>query len=731
MAITVYRHLRDLAILWLGQQSDTDTRVPTAEELAATEEVLRGHVAASRQGKPLGLTSRPTLTGAGQSLTIAGASLWSWQHPGLTNLPALTINLPPLSTGATVNRYDYIYLIALAVQVGADQDANVNLSFQWRSGTVLQTVVRENTARLRSAYGVWVSQGEMSASAIISAIGSSITVNTSTPSAYGNSRLYWPDSTLTNGLTYSLSGTPEVISIARVWRLQNAIVSGYAWGPESLDTGIHIQPNYTYVGDRWDNWQNRVRESIYRLMRGDGVQNAAGQVRDVFNLINGQVGGNSQAPGIAGVSPNGAALLANEQRVTFTNQAITQSVYAIALTTTNDGTGKAVATLALASNSPSGSAFASSGHIIYGATGTNISSSGAFTGGGTGTLIWTATVAGTPAVGSTAYLVPAISYPAGSGLPACGAIERVYLGSAVLNAANVRETDISAYTLPASNESHIVIMNRANAAIQWIYKKFTVTASDSGVVILPGAARGLIAWISGTNAPSTRQDAVAISGLNNNASYDLLCYHAPPATEQWQFQVRSAAYAGTKELNYLNGAQVVTAPLFFAHSLGGGTTFNPSASRPLPDGQVANACVAWQLPKTDELASIRDFSLDAEMRFETAGLFNRLVPFLELPTISADTGLSSLQPGQTLTAVPSASTYAQSLSIALTGIGLLKPSLTNSKRYQLVVVCGVEKAGDRRLLVLTCNEGNPAANASIAVSSDTPNFVGIDTFRYW
>lgn len=733
MAINVYRHIRDLAILWRGQQSDTDTRVPTAEELAATEEVLRGHVAASRQVKPLGLTRRPTLTGAATSITIAGAALWSHQHPTLTTLPTLAIALPPLGTGA-INRYDYVYLVAMAVQVGAAQDANVNLSFQWRSGTVLQTVVRENTARLRSAYGLWVSQGEMTPQAIATAIGSSITVNASAPTVYGTSRLYWVDDALTSGLTYSLSGTPEVISLCRVWRLQNTTVNGYAWGAESLDSDIHVQPNYQYVGDGWDNWQARTQETIYRIMGGRGVQNSPAFNRHVVNLVNGQVGANALAPGVAGVSPNSSALLANEQRITFTNQAITQTVNAVLVTTTNDGTGKAVATLAIASNSPSGTVFAASGHSIINTSGTDITAQGAFTGTGTGALTWTASVTGVPTVGSQVYLVPDINYPAGSGLPVCGAIERVYLGSAVLNAANVRETDITAYTNPASAESYIVVMNRANAAIQWIYRKFTVTSSGSGVVTLPTAARGLIAWISGTNAPTSRQDRAVITGLANNSEYNLLCYHAPPATEQWQFQLRAPAYAGTKDITHLNGSQVITAPLTFAHSLGGGTTFNPP-SRPLPDGLVNNSCVAWQLPKTDELASIRDFALDAEMAFESAGIFNRLAPFLAIPMVSPDAGRPSLQPGLALSATALASIYTQSLSASLSGndmaLGLSKVFILNNKRYQLVVACGIEKAGDRRVLVLTCNEGTPSANNSFAVSSDTPSFIGIDTFRYY
>lgn len=733
MTINVYRHLRDLAILWKGQQSDTDTRVPTAEELAATEDVLRGHLVASRQIKPLGLTNRPILSGLGQTVTIANAAIWSHRHPTLGALPVLSLAMPPLSAGTAINRYDYIYLITMAIEVGAAQDANVNLSFQWRSGTVLQTVVRENTARVRSAYGLWVSQGEMTASAIATAIGASVTANFSSPTVYGSSRLYWVDSTFADGTTYALSGPIEVISLARIWRLQNTLLNGYSWGAESLDNAIHIQPSYTYVGEGWDNWPVRLQETIWQIMRGEALQNSPTQIRSVYNLVNGQVGGNSQAPGNASTSPNGSPLLANEQRISFTNQAIAQTTGVVSLLTTDDGTGKSVASVAIASNSPVGTTFAASGHKLFNSAGADISSLGTFA-IASGTLTWTATVAGTPVVESAVYLVPAINYPSGSGLPVCGAIERVYLASAVLSAANVRESDITAYQEPANAETYIVIMNRANAAIRWIYKKFTVTSSNAGVVSLPAGSRGLIAWISGANAPAGRQDKAVITGLSNSTSYDLLCYYAPPATEQWQFQLRSPAYAGTKDLSYLSNALIETEAIAFAHSLGGGTTINPAASRPWPDGLLSNACIAWQLPKTSEPGSVRDYNLDAEIQY-AAGFFNRLAPFAAIPFPGAEGQLASLQPGRSLTTTSLASIYDQSLSLSLAidgaNAGVLKPALSNSKAYQLVIACGIVKNGEHRVLVLTCNQGTVAANAAIAFSSDTPNFVGIDSFRYY
>ncbi len=733
MSLNVYRHARDLAILWLGQQSDTDSRIPTAEELAATEDVMRGHVSATRRSRPSGLLNRPTFTGGSQTVTLSSLSPWLHSHPGLTSIPSTSVELPPLPSGAVVSRYDYLYLVAMAVQVGTAQDANVALTFQWRSGNLLQSVTRENTARLRSVYGIWVSQGEMSAAAIAATIGNSIAVSTSTPLVYGTSRLYLSDTTLTDGTTYAINGTPEVINLLRVWRLRGTTLDGWQWGPteQPLEADIHLQPTYRYVGDGWDNWRDRLQESVYRLMRGEPLQNAPTQVRGVYNLLNGQVGSNTAAPGVATTSPNGSTMLANEQRITFTNEAITQTTYAIALTTTSDGSSpaKARATINFAGNSPTGATFASSGHAIFDGTGANISANGSFSGGGgTGALTWTATTAGAPAVGTTLYLAPAISYPAGSGLPVCGAIEKVYLNGTALSPANVRESDIAGYTNPAAAESYIVVMNRNNAAIQWIYRKFTVTSSGSGIVTLPSTARGEIAWISGTNAPTTRQDAPVITGLANNSEYSILCYHAPPAGEQWQFQLKSPAYAGTLDRTWLNGARVTTAPIAIAHSLGGGTTFNPP-SRPLPDGEVLGHCVAWRLPRNSEALAVADHTLNAEINL--GGLFSRNAPFVVFPVSTPEAGLAGLRPGQVVSVTNLVATYPRSMAATLTAsgtaIGVFKPTLSNSKAYQLVIFCGLEKDGDHRFLVLTFNgSGN-----SLAASTDSTGYAGIDVFRYY
>lgn len=739
MTLLVNTNSRDAAILWLGQQTDVDSRVPTAEEMAKTEEILRGHVGRSRsRTAPPGLLTRPTFTAnGGRQVGISTLSVWSPLHPTLETIPANAFSVPSLPSGTAVNRYDYVYLLTFGVIVTAALDPDINLTFQWRAGNILESVTKENTARIRDAYAYWVSPRPMTQAAIAQELGATLTVN-KVGMVLGDGRLFPLDAILRDGLTYTYApNSLETIALLRVWRVQATNQSGWWWGEgteRSLESDIHLQPTYRYVGPGWEAWDTRTQESLYRLMRGESLQDSPALNRGVFNLLNGQVGANTQAPGIATVSQNGSTALANGQRVTFTNQAIAQVTLAVPTTTTNGGGGVALATLNFAGNSPSGSSFASSGHKVFGPTGADLSSAGTFAGGGgTGALTWTASVAGTPTVGTVVYLVPAISYPAGSGLPVCGAIEAVYFNGVALNEDNARETDLTGYVAPAGGDSHIAIMDRGNAAIKWLYKKITVTADSGGNVKMPSLARGLIAWISGTDAPATRQDKPVVTGLVADGTYEILCYHPPVAEEQWQFQILSPIYPGTKEATWLNGARVITQPIVLAHSLGGGTTFN-SPSRPLPNGDVFGQVVAWRLPSNSDGGAIRNYTLDTAIAL-TDGPDYGNAPFQVMPPIAALDGITSLRAGQVLEATTSPDTHPQGVGVTLTAggrpIGAYKPRLVGDGRYQLVVACGLEKAGEQRLLVLTFNGGTPTQGNAIAASSASPSLAGIDLFRYY
>jgi hypothetical protein len=165
-----------------------------------------------------------------------------------------------------------------------------------------------------------------------------------------------------------------------------------------------------------------------------------------------------------------------------------------------------------------------------------------------------------------------------------------------------------------------------------------------------------------------------------------------------------------------------------AHSLGGGTTFNPP-SRPLPDGEVLGHCVAWRLPRNSEALAVADHTLNAEINL--GGLFSRNAPFVVFPVSTPEAGLAGLRPGQVVSVTNLVATYPRSIAAFLSAngnaIGVFKPTLSNSKAYQLVIFCGLEKDGDHRFLVLTFNgSGN-----SLAASTDSTGYAGIDVFRYY
>jgi hypothetical protein len=424
--------------------------------------------------------------------------------------------------------------------------------------------------------------------------------------------------------------------------------------------------------------------------------------------------------------------LANGQRITFSNRLTTQATYAIPITTVSDG-GLAVAEINFAGNSPSGAQFAASGHKVIGPDGSDISSQGAFTGSSTtGALTWTATVAGTPAVGIVVYLLPVLTYPAGSGFPVNGAIEKAYLNGSALQGANVREADLTAYTAPGGGDDHIVVMGRANGALRWIYQKYTLNSDVSGVLRMPTAARGLIAWVVGADAPAGRQDKAVITGLNNSTTYDILCYYPPTADDQWQFQLLSTPYGGTKDIAYLNGAKVTTEPSFWGHTLGGGTTFAPP-TRALPPGGLLGRSLSGHLPRNLNGSAVRDYSLDAAIAF--TGIFSRAAPIQRLPTLTNEAGFEELRPGLKLAVTATVDTFPESMGVELEAnglpVGAHKPAMTSSAAYQLVVACGLVKDGDRRVLVMTWNGGTPSVGNNLAANTSAPALAGIDVFRYF
>jgi hypothetical protein len=752
---TVNRKANDLEILWIPPVDDSDERVPTAEELAANSHLGQQNLAAAqRVERPAGLKARPTFSSAaGRGLVVpAGLSAHAPGHPALVPLPSnVTITLPALAdTVSSVSRYDRIYLMVFGAIVTSAIDSDILMTFGWdNQSNVLQTLTQENTRRIRTVWALVCSQGVPSASSIYSALTTvgtekALTVSKAAAGTTLSSTLqiYPQDPNLVDTKQYVvLQDTIELIDLCRVWRVQNFSQTGYVWGrtgeSTTFDPEFHIQPTYRFVGDGWEEWQERARETFRRVILGLPLIESPGSDRYVTNLINGNVSTNLDAPGIATASPNGSTALTNTQRVSFTNERIVQQTFCTSVLTassTGGAGGLAQATIPFQTNSPAGSFFSQvvTDHKVFTAAGRDVTLDGTMTGlGGTGSLIWTANSAAIAAVGDTVYVCPGIVYPSGSGFAVTGQIERVFLDGTQINAANVLEAgnDIATYTNPAAAENHIVVLGRERAALHYIYQKFTVSSNSSGVVAIPSGATGAIAFISGTSAPTTRQDKPVITGLANSSSYTLLCYKAPPATEKWQFQLKIARYAGTAEKTLLNGSTISTLPICVGHTQGGGnSTF-------LADGELQYEAIAFRLPANGIGGSIKHFACNYRMAFAGEGDIGA-TSYREI-FMSPAAGLTLPREGLTITTVDSATAQGKSLAVKLTdasgrSLGILKLPIQCAQVYQLVVAFTVLKAGERRLVICTTNEGNTSLPSGCAFDSElAASYSAIDTFRIY
>jgi len=738
----------DLGILHIPPANNTDARVPTAEEISANTRLLLRNLkqAAHRQS---GILNRPTfLAAANKGLTIPGSlQCFFPNHPSLKTLgSSVTLTLPGLgNTVDAISRYDHVQLVAMGLEVGADIDPDINFSFRWRrQDAQIQTLLKENTRRLRTYWAVIVSPSSpVTANSINTAIPTingvkAVEVDTSTAGIeLGSFRIYFLDPALVNGKTYRVYlDTLEVADLCRVWRVQNFTQRGYLWGREGetdfLDA-YHIQPTYRYVGVGAEDYEQRGQDSLQRLLTGRPLLGSPTGDRAVLNLINGQVAENLDAPGIPTSSPNGSVALANGQRITFTNEARVERRYCIRVQSANVG-GVAEVVVPFAVSSPLGSVVApnTTDHRVYDEDGDEISNEGIFSGlGDTGALVWRCSNAAVITPGDYVYVQMGVAYPSGSGFPFSGVAEAVYLDGVALPAANVREAsvdDFGEYVAPASDGQFIAVLGQERAALHYLYRKYTVTSTADGIVRMPNAATGLIAFISGSNAPSGRIDQPVITGLDASASYDILCYYAPPAAEKWQFQLRTPRYPAVDNgVSALNGSRMVTPLHLLAHTQGGGTSVYQS------DGRVRYEAVGMRLPFNSAVGARRPHQVNAKLAFLNAPDPGPLA-FRDAELL-AGRGLAALRPGIPIEAAVSGDSQSQGLACVLTTgslpLGLQKLPLASRLPYQLVAAGVVQKDGVYRLLVVTLLEGDPSAVSYVALNAASPNFAAIDLFPLW
>lgn len=744
MAANISVKARDQRIQWVPLQSADDERVPSAEELKASVDLNQKNLALSHAlERPAGVRNRPDFTASAKSVTIpAGLQIHAPGHPAIRELSsAVTVTLPNLAdTNSTVSRYDRLYLAVMGVEFDATHDSDLNINYQWTQNNTTQLLSRENTRRVRSVWCVVWASAQITANDLWSALPTNKTIavnKLATGSAIGNYRIYTLDSELVDGAVHTVQADSiELIELVRVWRAQNFNQSGYIWGRNgetTLTAKFHVQPSYRYVGPGWDNITERAQQTLRRVLAGETLPESPGRDLAVYNLINGQNNANADNPGIATASPNGSTAIANDQRVSITNQAITQKTYCLAVATVNAG-GFAQASVPFQVNSPAGSIFsqAESDHKVYTANGTDVTQSGRLTGlGGNGALVWTANNAQVVAPGDTVYIVPGIFYPAGSGFPNSGAIDAVYLDNGTvqqINAANVREAwnDIDAYEAPANSEDYLVVVGRERGAVHYVYQKFTVTSDSSGVVRIPANTFGTIAFISGANAPTGRIDKPVITGLNASTSYNLLCYRPFRSSEKWQFRWDVARYAGSGERTFLDGSMVASEPIFIGHTQGGGN------AEYLAEGGLQYEVLSFRLPANTNGSAVPAYRANYKMQFKGDPDLGHTSIRLLHP--HGGTGLTMPAPGLKILAPAASGAQSKGIAAKLTdgagrSLGVRKLPIVCDQVYQLVSAFLVEKGGDYRLCVVTQNGGDPTKPSAIAFDTDAPHYGAIDTFR--
>ncbi len=729
----------DLEVLWTQPSSNIDRRAPTAQELAASSRLTQKNIGgAIAPIHPSGLLTRPTFNvAASLGLTIpAGLSFYTPMHPSLNTIAsATTINLPALADAvSTISRYDYVYLVCLGVEVGATIDPDINLTFEWQGAGALQTLTKENSRRIRSHWAIAVAESQITASGLYAALASGMLTSSTLATGIdlGAIQLYTLDPAWVDATEYKVvEGSIDLIDLCRVWRSQNLTQTGYIWGnggENDFELDYHVQPTGRYVGGGWDNLRDRQNETLNRIMLGYPLPFSPSYDRSVQNLLNGQVGLNADAPGVAAASPNGSVAIANNQRVSFSCQALLQKTYCLPVITADAG-GLAQASVPF-QTSPTGAKFSENltDHRVFSVTGEEITAKGTLTGlGSTGALVWTAANSSVAAVGDLVYFQPSISYPSGSGLPVAGTVEAVYLNGAPLNAANVREAavgDLSAYAAPAGGGSYFVVLGRERAALHYVLKRVTATTTAGGVLAMPQTERGAIAFVEGV---SGRIDSPIVAGLTPNTSYNFLVYYPPRSDESWQIQIKTARYKGTAEKTWLNGSTVTTPPMAIAHTQGGGNR------EFLSESDLQYVAIALHMPKNTLSDSIKPHQLNFRVVFadESNAAASSIRQIFELGAA----GYALPKVGQSLLVEDAASAQTQGMAIRLKNaktsqpLGVLKRPLVCSARYQLAIAWIASKDNQQRLVVATVNGGDPGALSGVALDSDGPHYSAIDTFR--
>lgn len=737
--------LNDLGVVDQAPANQTDPRVPMAEQSALNTEIAIGLF--RRANVALGWSRLPTLSvTAPRQVNVNGIANLSGYPSALT--VAASAVVPVLSSvGSVVRQEQNLSLVGLTVDVGAEHDPTLNVSFSYRNPqntTQILPIVKENARRYRAFWLLVLSPDPLTKSAFVNALSlvnndRKLLISDTSMDGFALTpfQVFAADPNWVVNRTYTIHPDyVDITPVCKVRRLQNYLDRGYTWGTngeEPLTVDYNLPPMAMPVVNR--DFQASLSERLHSLFAGKAGPGSA-YARTVQNLTSGSVAGNPGAPGEAAGALDGSVCLANDQRASFTNQGGLQRYAAQVVVAGNDGTGRAVVAVSLNSNAPAGTRFSENAidHKIYASNGLEQSGFGSFTSlGSNAALTWIAASGSTGILpGSTVYVVPGVISPSGTGfsIPYV-AVEKVWRNTAQLADANVRggATDLDAYADPANGESYIVVLARGRMALHYVYKKITVTADVNGVVAIPSNERGLFAFIQGVSntletAKGNRLDRPVWAGLTPNTTYNALIYYPPRSLESWQFQFRYPEYQGTGllEPTWLSGAQIVSTPMLFIHTQGGGGSVFQGAE------PIRFSPIAQYLPAVS--GGIPAHRLYAACQLAGEAAVGPGTTFRQLPQslLLAAAGLALPVVGQVLSLVAATINQPRSLKAGLLAdghvMGFRPPTLLNAVEYQAVVAFAAEKAGERRLVVMT---RNTTGAENVAFNSDSG--VAIDTFR--
>ncbi|MFQ3617730.1 MAG: hypothetical protein SNJ57_12070 [Cyanobacteriota bacterium] len=723
----------DVGVIFVPPASLTDPRVPTAEELSLSVQIQQS--ALLRQQHKIGWQRYPVLGfTAARQLSITNGEAIVPGYPGVLAIDSTAITLPSLpDTTNTYLRTDWLYLLSFTAEVGQQQDPILGqYTFQYTEigGSNVSTITKENTRRLRAFWCIIWSAVPTSIEALLALLPNAgdkkqlqILDTSALGFEVGGVRVYARDPRLTQHPYVVLPGSMQLLEVSQVRRAQRQNNRGYihgSLGEAALGSIFNLVTTAPLI--QTQDLESQMRERLRGIFSGM-VQPGRASNYAIQNLTASPNGGNPDFPGEGAAAPNGSICLANGQRVSFTNQAIVEKRAAIRIgSVSNNGSGRALITVSL--NSPIAGSFFSgnrSDHKIYSATGLEQSERGTFRQlGSSSSLVWEGDVNSTILPGQTAFVVPGIFYPAGSGFSV--PFERVvrwWRNNVELDPLNIREAatnDVLSYTEPANNGSYFGVFGRERAALHYILRKVLITSDGSGIAAIPAEVRGCFAFIQGV---AERIDAPIVTGLPPNTTLSALVYEAVDPTEVWQFMMLYPEYQGTQETSFLNGSTVVSRPLLFAHTQGGGCSVYQG------DADTRLSAIAMHLPAVG--SGIPAYRLNAPI--QVAGepypgpITLRELPILPAPALALPT------PGQILTVQAASTTQGRSLSIRLLSngqpLGFRTPQLQGRAEYQAVVSFVVRKGDQQRIVVLTRN-----TNGGENCPANSDQFTAIDTFRF-